>query len=36
MFQRTRLDAMEINMLRGVLSSAQYWVRKAKGAAPKD
>jgi tRNA (cytidine32/uridine32-2'-O)-methyltransferase len=31
MFQRTRLDAMEINMLRGILSSAQYWVRKAKG-----
>ena len=33
LFQRTRLDAMEINMLRGILSSAQYWVRKAKGGA---
>ncbi len=31
LFQRTRLDAMEINMLRGILSSAQYWVRRAKG-----
>lgn len=29
LFQRTRLDAMEINMLRGILTSAQYWVRKA-------
>lgn len=35
LFQRTRLDAMEINMLRGILSSAQYWVRKAKGE-PRD
>lgn len=33
MFQRTRLDIMEINMLRGILSSAQYWVRKARGIA---
>jgi tRNA (cytidine32/uridine32-2'-O)-methyltransferase len=33
LFQRTRLDAMEINMLRGILSSAQYWVRKARGNA---
>jgi tRNA (cytidine32/uridine32-2'-O)-methyltransferase len=31
LFQRTRLDVMEINMLRGILSSAQYWVRRAKG-----
>jgi tRNA (cytidine32/uridine32-2'-O)-methyltransferase len=31
LFQRTRLDAMEVNMLRGVLTSAQYWVRKARG-----
>lgn len=36
MFQRTRLDAMEISMLRGVLSSAQYWVRKAKGGVSED
>lgn len=36
MFQRTRLDAMEINMLRGILSSAQYWVRQARGEGPKD
>ncbi|HEY3698806.1 MAG TPA: tRNA (cytosine(32)/uridine(32)-2'-O)-methyltransferase TrmJ [Spongiibacteraceae bacterium] len=31
LFQRTRLDAMEINMLRGILTSAQCWVRKAGG-----
>jgi tRNA (cytidine32/uridine32-2'-O)-methyltransferase len=31
LFQRTRLDVMEINMLRGIMSSAQYWVRRAKG-----
>ncbi|HSB96063.1 MAG TPA: tRNA (cytosine(32)/uridine(32)-2'-O)-methyltransferase TrmJ [Spongiibacteraceae bacterium] len=31
LFQRTRLDAMEINIFRGILSSAQYWVRRAKG-----
>ena len=31
MFQRTRLDAMEISMLRGILASAQYWVRRARG-----
>lgn len=31
LFQRTRLDAMEVNMLRGILTSAQYWVRKAQG-----
>lgn len=30
MFQRTRLDVMEIQMLRGILTSAQYWVRKAQ------
>jgi len=30
MFQRTRLDAMEIQILRGILTSAQYWVRKAR------
>ncbi len=31
LFQRTRLDTMEVSMLRGILSSAQYWVRKAQG-----
>lgn len=31
LFQRTRLDAMEVNILRGILTSAQYWVRKAGG-----
>ena len=30
LFQRTRLDVMEVNILRGILTSAQYWVRKAK------
>ncbi len=33
MFQRTRLDTMEIQMLRGILTSAQYWVRKAQGGS---
>ena len=28
--QRTRLDEMEVNILRGILTSTQYWVRKAK------
>jgi tRNA (cytidine32/uridine32-2'-O)-methyltransferase len=31
LFQRTRLDTMEVSILRGILTSAQYWVRKAKG-----
>lgn len=31
LFQRTRLDTMEVNILRGILTSAQYWVRKARG-----
>lgn len=30
LFQRTRLDTMEVSILRGILTSAQYWVRKAK------
>jgi len=30
LFQRTRLDTMEISMLRGILTSAQYWVRKTR------
>ena len=30
LFQRTRLDSMEISMLRGILTSAQYWVRQAR------
>lgn len=32
MFQRTRLDTMEVSILRGILSSAQYWVNKARDA----
>jgi tRNA (cytidine32/uridine32-2'-O)-methyltransferase len=31
LFQRTRLDTMEVSILRGILTSAQYWVRKARG-----
>lgn len=31
LLQRTRLDVMEVNILRGILTSAQYWVRKAGG-----
>jgi len=34
LFQRTRLDTMEVNILRGILTSAQYWVRKAGGGKP--
>ncbi len=32
LYQRTRLDEMEVNLLRGILTSTQYWVRKAKAA----
>jgi tRNA (cytidine32/uridine32-2'-O)-methyltransferase len=31
LFQRTRLDAMEVSILRGILTSAQFWVRRAGG-----
>lgn len=30
LFQRTRLDQMEVNILRGILTSAQQWVRRAR------
>ncbi len=30
MFQRTRLDQMEVNILRGMFTIAQQWVRKAQ------
>jgi tRNA (cytidine32/uridine32-2'-O)-methyltransferase len=30
LLQRTRLDTMEVSILRGILTSAQYWVRKAR------
>jgi tRNA (cytidine32/uridine32-2'-O)-methyltransferase len=30
LFQRTRLDQMEVNILRGILGSAQQWVRRAR------
>ena len=33
LYQRTRLDEMEVNILRGILTSTQYWVRKARGEA---
>ncbi len=29
LFQRARLDTMEVNILRGILTSAQQWVRRA-------
>ncbi len=32
LYQRTRLDEMEVNLLRGILTSTQYWVRQAKEA----
>lgn len=32
LYQRTRLDEMEVNLLRGILTSTQYWVRQAKAA----
>jgi len=31
LFQRTRLDYMEVNILRGIFTIAQQWVRKAQG-----
>ncbi len=30
LYQRTRLDEMEVNILRGILTSTQHWVRKAR------
>lgn len=30
LFNRTRMDDLEVNMLRGVLTSAQQWVRKGR------
>ncbi|MBD2858271.1 tRNA (cytosine(32)/uridine(32)-2'-O)-methyltransferase TrmJ [Spongiibacter sp. KMU-158] len=30
LYQRTRLDEMEVNLLRGILTSTQQWVGKAK------
>lgn len=30
LYQRTRLDEMEVSILRGILTSTQYWLRKAK------
>lgn len=32
LLQRTRLDVMEVRILRGILTSAQYWVRRAGGS----
>ncbi len=32
LYQRTRLDEMEVNLLRGILTSTQFWVNKAKEA----
>ncbi len=29
-YSRTRLDALEVNMMRGILTSTQEWVRKAR------
>jgi tRNA (cytidine32/uridine32-2'-O)-methyltransferase len=34
LLQRTRLDVMEVSILRGILTSAQYWVRKAQNKSP--
>ena len=31
LYSRTRMDVLEVNMMRGVLSSAQSWVKKAAG-----
>ena len=31
MYSRIRLDDMEVQMMRGILTSTQKWVRKAKG-----
>ncbi len=32
LFQRTRLDRMEVNILRGILTSAGHWVARAKAS----
>ena len=31
LYSRVRMDDLEVQMLRGILSSAQQWVRKARG-----
>lgn len=36
MFQRTRLDQMEVNILRGMFTIAQQWVRKARAASDRN
>jgi tRNA (cytidine32/uridine32-2'-O)-methyltransferase len=35
LFNRTRMDDLEVQMMRGILSSSQQWVRKAKGEKSK-
>jgi len=35
LFSRTRMDDLEVQMFRGILSSSQQWVRKAKGEKSK-
>ena len=29
-YARTRLDDLEVNMMRGILTATQQWVRKAR------
>ncbi|WP_019528938.1 tRNA (cytosine(32)/uridine(32)-2'-O)-methyltransferase TrmJ [Dasania marina] len=36
LFTRTRMDELEVNMMRGVLTSAQRWVEKAGGPEPEN
>lgn len=36
LFQRTRLDRMEVNILRGILTSADQWVTRAKASEDED
>ncbi len=36
LFQRTRLDRMEVNILRGILTSADQWVERAQAAQSDD
>ena len=32
LYSRVRLDEMELNILRGILTETQKWVRRAKGS----
>jgi tRNA (cytidine32/uridine32-2'-O)-methyltransferase len=35
LYSRVRLDEMELNILRGILTETQKWVSKSKNKLPK-